>query len=38
MLKVIYGKAEAAIAELAIQAIGLDPEWQKRLQNKYRAT
>lgn len=35
MLKVIYGEAEVCIAELAINAIGLDPEWQKRLQNKY---
>jgi MOSC domain-containing protein YiiM len=38
MLKVICGKAEAAIVELAINAIGLDPEWQKRLQNKHRLT
>ena len=38
MLKVICGKAKAAIVELVINAIGLDPEWQKRLQNKCRIT
>jgi MOSC domain-containing protein YiiM len=35
MLKVIYGKSEAQSVELATNAIGLDPEWQKRLQKKY---
>jgi MOSC domain-containing protein YiiM len=35
MLKVIYGKAEALIVDVATNAIGLDPEWQKRLQKKY---
>ena len=31
MLKVIYGMAESQTVELATNAIGLDPEWQKRL-------
>jgi MOSC domain-containing protein YiiM len=35
MLKVIHGKAEEQLVELATQATGLDPEWQKRLQKKY---
>jgi MOSC domain-containing protein YiiM len=35
MLKVIYGKTEVQVVELAMNAIGLDPEWQKRLQKKY---
>lgn len=35
MLKVIHGKAEENIVELATNAVGLDPEWQKRLQKKY---
>ena len=38
MLKVVYGKAEAEVVKLAINAIGLDPEWQSRLQNKYHIT
>jgi MOSC domain-containing protein YiiM len=38
MLKVVYGKAEAEVVKLAINAIGLDPEWQDRLQNKYQTT
>jgi MOSC domain-containing protein YiiM len=32
MLKVIYAEAEDKLVELATNAIGLDPEWQKRLQ------
>ncbi|MFT6992345.1 MAG: MOSC domain-containing protein YiiM [Paraglaciecola sp.] len=36
MLKVINTKAEAEIVEMATNASGLDPQWQKRLQNKYR--
>ncbi len=35
MLKVIYDKADNQVVEMAANAIGLDPEWQKRLQNKY---
>jgi len=35
MLKVIYGKAEVLVVDVATNAIGLDPEWQKRLQKKY---
>jgi MOSC domain-containing protein YiiM len=35
MLNVIHGKTEAQVVELATNAIGLDPEWQKRLQKKY---
>jgi MOSC domain-containing protein YiiM len=35
ILKVIYGETEAQLVELATNAIGLDPEWQKRLQKKY---
>ena len=31
MLRVIYGEAEAQVIGLAANAIGLDPEWQKRL-------
>jgi len=36
MLSVIHGKADIQTVELATNAIGLDPEWQKRLQNKYQ--
>ena len=32
MLKVIYAEAEDKLVKLATNAIGLDPEWQKRLQ------
>lgn len=32
MLKVINGETEAQLVELTTNAIGLDPEWQKRLQ------
>jgi MOSC domain-containing protein YiiM len=35
LLKVIHDEAEQQLAELVINAIGLDPEWQKRLQKKY---
>ena len=35
MLKVIHGKAEAQLIELAANATGLDPEWKERLTNKY---
>lgn len=35
MLKVIYAKADKQEIELATNAKGLDPEWQRRLQNKY---
>jgi MOSC domain-containing protein YiiM len=35
MLKVIYAKADEQSIELATNAIGLDPEWQNRLQKKY---
>jgi MOSC domain-containing protein YiiM len=35
MLKVIYGEADNLLVELAINATGLDPEWQKRLQSQY---
>ena len=35
MLKVINGEAEAKVIGLAANAIGLDPEWQKRLNKKY---
>jgi MOSC domain-containing protein YiiM len=35
MLKVIYAKADEQSIELATNAIGLDPEWQSRLQKKY---
>jgi MOSC domain-containing protein YiiM len=35
LLKVIHGEAEQKLVELAINAIGLDPEWQQRLQKKY---
>jgi len=35
MLRVIHGNAEIQTVELAVNAFGLDPEWQKRLQNKY---
>jgi MOSC domain-containing protein YiiM len=35
MLKVINGEAEAQVIGLAANAIGLDPEWQKRLNKKY---
>jgi MOSC domain-containing protein YiiM len=35
MLKVINGEAEAQVIRLAANAIGLDPEWQKRLNKKY---
>ncbi len=35
MLKVIDAKAEDKLIELVTNAIGLDPEWQKRLQKKY---
>jgi MOSC domain-containing protein YiiM len=35
MLKVIHGKAQTQIVEQATNATGLDPEWQRRLQNKY---
>lgn len=35
MLKVIHGKAEAQLIELATNATGLDPEWKERLTNKY---
>jgi MOSC domain-containing protein YiiM len=38
MLKVIYGKTEAQSVDLATNAVGLDPEWQKRLQKKYKLT
>ena len=38
MLKVIHGDAEEQTIELATNAIGLDPEWQKRLKNKYHLT
>ena len=38
MLKVIHGKAESHLVQLTINATGLDPEWQKRLQNKYQLT
>ena len=34
MLRVIYGEAEAQVIGLAANAIGLDPEWQKRLNKK----
>jgi MOSC domain-containing protein YiiM len=37
MLKVIHGKAEEQLIRLATNAIGLDPEWQSRLQNKYQS-
>jgi MOSC domain-containing protein YiiM len=37
MLKVIHGDAEEQTIKLATNAIGLDPEWQKRLKNKYHA-
>lgn len=36
MLRVIYAQADAARVEPAINAIGLDPEWQSRLQRKYQ--
>lgn len=36
MLKVIHGQADTKLVELATNATGLDPEWQKRLQNKYQ--
>ena len=36
MLSVIHGEAEEQTIELVINAIGLDPEWQKRLKNKNR--
>tara|TARA_R110002153_G_scaffold32008_2_gene97026 strand:- start:1180 stop:1815 length:636 start_codon:yes stop_codon:yes gene_type:complete len=35
MLKVIYANADEQSIELATTAIGLDPEWQNRLQKKY---
>lgn len=35
ILKVINGEAEAQVIRLAANAIGLDPEWQKRLNKKY---
>jgi MOSC domain-containing protein YiiM len=35
LLKVIHDEAEQQLAELVINANGLDPEWQKRLQKKY---
>ena len=35
MLKVIHDEAKQQLVELVINAIGLDPEWQKRLQKKY---
>ena len=35
MLKVINGEAEAQVIGLAANAIGLDPDWQKRLNKKY---
>jgi MOSC domain-containing protein YiiM len=35
LLKVIHDEAEQQLAELVINAIGLDPEWHKRLQKKY---
>jgi len=34
MLKVIYGQVETPTIKLATNAIGLDPEWKKRLQHK----
>ena len=38
MLKVIHGKAESHLVQLTTNATGLEPEWQKRLQNKYQLT
>jgi MOSC domain-containing protein YiiM len=35
LLKVIHDEAEQQLVELVINAIGLDPEWQQRLQKKY---
>ncbi|MBU3002329.1 MOSC domain-containing protein [Paraglaciecola arctica] len=35
MLKVIHGLADDPTIELATHAVGLDPQWQSRLQNKY---
>jgi MOSC domain-containing protein YiiM len=37
MLKVIHGEVQVQLVELATNAIGLDPEWQKRLQKKYHS-
>jgi MOSC domain-containing protein YiiM len=36
MLKVINGEAKSHLVRLTTNATGLDPEWQKRLQNKYQ--
>jgi MOSC domain-containing protein YiiM len=36
MLKVINTKAEKQLVELVTNAIGLDPEWQERLQKEYQ--
>jgi MOSC domain-containing protein YiiM len=38
MLRVFYGVTGAPSVGLATNAIGLDPEWQERLQNKYYDT
>ena len=35
MLKVIHDEAKQQLVELVVNATGLDPEWQKRLQKKY---